>query len=216
MVSACREDTAKPPQAILTRGWIRLNWIADASRDFWLDLTEPLSLTQRQAFIVGRKKDRRKTGKSLLFSPSNRPLVTPQSQKQPALRQTDVPLHTHNPVKHQLMTETHSPVHCLQPPFLPQSEDFRIHQEKPGDGYHTTSNRKDCSSNQSRWLVEKLYMVFALRSQSICHSSLFHANIYFNRINVCNLTFITLLYKVLNYVLPTFLSNYISLWHSIE
>ena len=37
-----------------------------------------------------------------------------------------------------------------------------------------------------------------------------------NWINVCNLALITLLYKVLNLVLPTFLSNYISLWHSIE
>ena len=37
-----------------------------------------------------------------------------------------------------------------------------------------------------------------------------------NWINVCNLALITLLYKVLNLLLPTFLSNYISLWHSIE
>ena len=37
-----------------------------------------------------------------------------------------------------------------------------------------------------------------------------------NWINVYNLAFITLLYKVLNLSLPTFLSNYIRLWHSIE
>ena len=130
-------------------------------------------MTQRQAFIVGRMKNRCKSGKSLLTS-SSHPLVTPQIQKQPALGQTDVPLHTHNPVKHQL---THSLVCCLQPLFLPQSGDYRIYQEKPGDRYQTASKRKDHTSNQSRWLVEKLYMVF---SQSICHSSLFHANTYFN------------------------------------
>ena len=96
------------------------------------------------------------------------------------LRQIDVPLHTHSPVKHQLRTETHSPARCLQPLFLPQREDSYIHQEKPGEGYQTASKRKDCTSNQSRWLVGKLYMVFSLHSQSICHSSLFHANIYFN------------------------------------
>ena len=94
------------------RGWIRVTWIADASSDFWLDLTGPLSLTQRQAFIVGRKKNRCKSGKSLLTS-SNHPLVTLQIQKQPALRQIDVPLHTHSPVKHQLRTKTHSP--CFYP-----------------------------------------------------------------------------------------------------
>ena len=83
-------------------------------------------------------------------------------------------------MKHQLRTETHSPARCLQPLFLPQREDFYIHQEKPGEGYQTASKRKDCTSNQSRWIVGKLYMVFSLHSQSICHSSLFHANIYFN------------------------------------